>query len=137
MANFEGVMMKRLANCHADACAEIFASMKAGRSLGEAVLDAIEVLPMSKTRDLRRWVKDWEAWDEWQKWRAKGWSIRKNGPSVVARSPGAEMVGARTPVPSIEAVAAAASVPGVMRTSRDYDYDKGQVILRHITTKDA
>lgn len=31
--------------------------MKAGRSLGDAVIDAVEALPMTKTRHLRAWVE--------------------------------------------------------------------------------
>jgi hypothetical protein len=83
----EDVLLRRLAKCHAEACKEIEASVKAGRSLGDAVLDAIEALPPSKTRDLRRWLEDWEAWEEWEKYEAKGWRVKKVGGRVYAFAP--------------------------------------------------
>lgn len=84
---FEDVMMKRLADCHAEACKEILTSVRAGRSLGDAVADAIEAFPPSKTRDLRRWLEDWEAWHEWKNWEAAGWQIVKKGSEIFVVAP--------------------------------------------------
>lgn len=41
-----------------EACAEVLASVRAGRSFGDAVLDAIESLPASATKNLRTWVEE-------------------------------------------------------------------------------
>lgn len=41
-----------------EASAEVLASVRAGRSFGDAVLDAIESLPESKTQKLRTWVQE-------------------------------------------------------------------------------
>ena len=118
--SFEDVMMKRLADCHAEACNEILASVRAGRSLSDAVSDAIEALPASKTRDLRRWIEDWEAWLEWQKWRAGGWRVQRSGRSVLLILPTAkytehsdEVAAGRRQWPSDAAVAAGAGVRAV------------------------
>jgi hypothetical protein len=111
--SFEDVMMKRLAKCHAEACREILASMKkGGRSLSDAVMDAIEVLPTSKSRDLRRWIKDWEAWEEWLVFKNKGWWIRKpyKGELLLTTAPGG---GYPIVVPSEGAIAAGAGVSKV------------------------
>lgn len=81
--SFEDVMMKRLADCHAEVCDEILASMKAGRSLSDAVMDVIEVLPASKTRDLRRWVADWEAYGDWLALKKAGWRVKRIGREFV------------------------------------------------------
>ena len=75
--NFETVMLERLAECHVEACEEVLASIKAGRSLNDAVLDAIEALPSNKTRGLRRWLEDWESWEEWQEYERAGWRVEK------------------------------------------------------------
>lgn len=78
--SFDSIMMKRLASCHAEACTEVQKSVKSGRALSDAVLDTIESLPKSKTRELRQWVRDWELIGEWQdKWEAHGWRFRKHG----------------------------------------------------------
>lgn len=82
--SFEDFMMKRLAKCHAEACDEILKSVRAGRSLSDAVTDAIEALPASKTRDLRRWLEDWEPWEEWQAYEKKGWRVRSLGKGILA-----------------------------------------------------
>jgi hypothetical protein len=84
---FEDVMMKRLDTCNAEACREVLAGVKSGRSLGDAVADALESLPASKTRELRRWLEDWEAWEEWKTWVALGWSITKKGGAIFVHSP--------------------------------------------------
>ena len=91
MSNFEDVMLKRLANCHAEACEDILVSVKSGRNIGDAVLDAIESLPKSKTRELRQWLQAWEAWEEWQSWAAKGWRVTKLRGGLVRVSAPAEM----------------------------------------------
>lgn len=81
-------MLERLADCHAEACEEILAGVKSGRNIGDAVLDAIESLPKSKTRELRQWLQTWEAWEEWQSWAAKGWRVKKlRGGSVRVSAP--------------------------------------------------
>ncbi len=61
--------------------------MKDGRSVGDAVVDAIEALPASKTRDLRRWLRDWEAWEEWQDWVRRGWAVKKTGRKITLYAP--------------------------------------------------
>jgi hypothetical protein len=108
---FEDVMLKRLAECHAEACDEVLASMKSGRVISDAVSDAIEALPASKTRELRRWLEDWEAWEEWQAFKKKGWKIgrgRYNSKVLYVTAP------KQTPddaaLPSERAVAAGANV---------------------------
>ena len=126
----EDVLLRRLAKCHAEACKEIEASVKAGRSLGDAVLDAIEALPPSKTRDLRRWLEDWEAWEEWERWAKRGYRVRKSGSRVLLTAPKKEYVKyARAErdltdrYPSNAAVAAAAGVH-VLHFANAYDRRK-------------
>jgi lambda repressor-like predicted transcriptional regulator len=115
--SFEDVMMKRLAKCHAEACREILASMKkGGRSLSDAVTDAIEVLPASQSRDLRRWLKDWEAWEEWLAFKKKGWSIRKLGKGILALTIQSASDGSFPPLykgPSERVIAAGAGVSAI------------------------
>ncbi len=81
--SFEDVMMKRLAKCHAEACREILAYVRAGSPLSDAVSFTIKQLPANKTRELRRWLEDWEAWEEWKTWQAKGWRVRKHGKGII------------------------------------------------------
>ena len=104
---FEDVMLERLAECHAEACEEVIAGMKSGRSIGDAVADAIESLPASKTREIRRWLEDWEAWEEWKKYEQLGWSIKKKGSTIFlyCRYRDTSVTG-----PSPEAIAAGAGV---------------------------
>lgn len=85
--SFEDTMMKRLADCHTEACNEILASVRAGRSLSDAVTDTVEALPASKTRDLRQWLEEWEAWEEWKNWEAAGWKIKRKGGEIYVISP--------------------------------------------------
>ncbi len=87
--SFEDVMMKRLAKCHAEACDEIeeyLEYLKAGVPLSDAVSYTIKELPASKTRDLRRWLEDWEAWEEWQALRKDGWRAQRLGKFVYVQS---------------------------------------------------
>lgn len=107
----EDTLLARLATCHADACKEIEKSLKAGRSIGDAVADAIESLPTNKTRDIRRWLVDWEAWEEWQKWKDKGWRVEKKGRKV--RLWGPPTVPPLGDVPPDVVIAAAAGVGSV------------------------
>lgn len=120
--SFENAMMKRLAECGAEACREVERGLEAGRSLGDAVLDAIEVLPPKETRELRRWLEDWEAFAEWLKFEGKGWSVARQGTRVeldggppLHRALQNNDLGAvlRMSKPSDEAIAAAANVQGV------------------------
>ena len=112
----EDVLLRRLAKCHAEACKEIERSVKAGRSLGDAVLDAIEALPPSKTRDLRRWLEDWEAWEEWEKKSGQGWAVKKKGRRIYLFGP----LRAGDP-PSDRAIAAGAGVQRIhARTNLEY-----------------
>jgi hypothetical protein len=132
MAGFEDVMMRRLANCHAEACTEILASVKAGRSLSDAVTDAIEVLPASKSRALRRWIQDWEAWEAWLVFKKKGWRVeRARGGYAIVTAPrgvgGASGDGLvdKGVQPPPAAIAAGLGVRGVARASswkRDQDW---------------
>ncbi len=109
--SFEDVMMQRLSKCHTEACDEILASVKAGRSLSDAVTDAIEALPASKTRDLRRWLEDWEAWEEWLKWQKRGWRARRSGEFVdVYAPPKLDLADIFDGEPPTEAIAAAVGV---------------------------
>lgn len=109
--SFEDVMMKRLASCHSEACDEILAGVKSGRSLSDAVSDAIEALPTRKSRDLRRWLEDWEAWEEWQGWKKQGWTMRRTGNEVEVKAP--NLVTHPNDGPSRKAVAAGAGVAAV------------------------
>jgi hypothetical protein len=87
------------------------------------VLDAIESLPPKETRELRRWVEDWQAWEEWERFRAKGWRIEKIRDVIYVNAPkdstsdyfGAYTYGGkpRNDVPSREAIAAAAGIRAV------------------------
>jgi hypothetical protein len=126
--SFEDIMRKRLADCGADACREVTKSMKAGRSLADAVLDAIEVLPASKTRDLRRWVNDWEAWGEWLDFEKAGWEVERQGRKIYVDAPMAYGMQMRQGYistsrdrivkgPSLEAIAAAVGVESVRKES--------------------
>ena len=115
--SFEDVLLKRLASCHAEACCEVDAGIKAGRSISDAVSDAIEALPASKTRELRRWLIDWQAWEEWHAWQQQGWSVRRSGRLDFLLPPKGRWQkprGARDArEPSESAVAAGAKVDGV------------------------
>lgn len=84
---FEDVMLERLADCGKEACREVLAAVKRGRRLEDAVLDTIEALPLNKTRELRRWVEDWEAWSEWTRWQKDGWHVKKIGSHVIVKAP--------------------------------------------------
>lgn len=53
---FQAFMLSRIKNSRDEASEEILKSMEAGRSLGDAIADAIESLPSQKTRKLRVWV---------------------------------------------------------------------------------
>jgi hypothetical protein len=79
---------------------------KAGRSIGDAVADAIETLPVAKTRDLRRWLLDWEAWERWQTWVAKGWAVKRIEGKIYVFGPSSQP----DDEPSDAEVAAAAEV---------------------------
>jgi hypothetical protein len=109
--SFESSMMKRLAECGTEACHEIERGLKAGRSLGDVVLDTIETLPASKTRELRRWLEDWEAWEEWLTWKERGWRVQRKGGYVDVYAP--PMLDIRDGEPSTVAIAAAIGVQDV------------------------
>ncbi|HYX20497.1 MAG TPA: hypothetical protein VFA98_06585 [Thermoanaerobaculia bacterium] len=55
---FRNFLLPRVESAHDEACAEVLASVRAGRPFGDAVLDAIESLPASKTKKLRTWVEE-------------------------------------------------------------------------------
>lgn len=56
---FQNYLLPRIEGARDDeACAEVLASMHARRPFGDAVLDAIESLPSSKTKKLRTWVEE-------------------------------------------------------------------------------
>lgn len=58
-AAFQNYLLPRIEGARGDeACAEVLASMRARRPFGDAVLDAIESLPASKTKKLRTWVEE-------------------------------------------------------------------------------
>ncbi len=149
--SFEDVMMKRLAKCHAEACDEIEEYLKAGVPLSDAVSYTIKELPASKTRDLRRWLKDWEAWEEWQKFQKQGWRVKKAGNAVYAYSPaqphGVEHL---RDGPSNAAVAAGAGVTGVKYMGDStghgnwtrpagwkYDNDWNRLITHFVVARDS
>lgn len=57
-------------------------------SMGEAVLLAIEALPASKTRELRRIVDLFEPWCEWiDEWFARGWTFKIGYDGVIVVPP--------------------------------------------------
>ncbi len=56
---FRSYMLPRIeASSHDEASTEVLASMRAGRSFSDAVLDTIESLSGSKTKKLRAWVEE-------------------------------------------------------------------------------
>lgn len=55
---FQAFVLPRIEDARDDASKEIMKSMEAGRSLGDAIVDAIESLPAQKTRRLRTWVDE-------------------------------------------------------------------------------
>lgn len=58
-AAFQNYLLPRVEGARDDeACSEVLSSMHAGRSFGDAVLDAIESLPASETKKLRAWVEE-------------------------------------------------------------------------------
>ncbi len=54
---FAQFLLPRIERGTDEASKEVRAAMKAGRSLSDAVIDAVEALPMTKTRQLRTWVE--------------------------------------------------------------------------------
>lgn len=54
---FHDFMLPRLESARDEASKEVLEGLRRGRSLGDAIFDAIESLPMSKTRRLRDWVE--------------------------------------------------------------------------------
>jgi hypothetical protein len=111
--SFDDVMLKRLAECHAEACEEILAGVKSGRSLSDAVSDTIEALPASKTRELRRWLDQWTAYEEWQQFEQAGWRMRKHREGYITLiSPPDTFPGQK--YPSEDVIAAAADVRAVV-----------------------
>jgi hypothetical protein len=117
--SFEDVMLRRLSECHAEACTEILASVKAGRSISDAVTDALEALPASKTRELRRWLEDWEAWEEWLRFKDAGWKIGRgrHNKSFLYVTPPSGTKADKKLRPSDRAVAAGANVRSVVHVS--------------------
>lgn len=55
---FRGFLLPRLESARDEASREILAGMRSGRSLGDAVSDALESLPARKTQRLREWLKE-------------------------------------------------------------------------------
>jgi hypothetical protein len=54
---FHDFMLPRLESARDEASAEVLEGLRRGRSLGDAIFDAIESLPASKTKRLRSWVE--------------------------------------------------------------------------------
>jgi hypothetical protein len=55
---FAQYLLTRLRRSHDEASKEVLAAVKAGRSVSDAALDAIQSLPASKTRRLRVWMEE-------------------------------------------------------------------------------
>jgi hypothetical protein len=137
--SFEDIMMKRLAECGTEACREVDRGLEAGRPLGDAVLDAIESLPAGKTRDLRRWLEDWEAWDEWLGFKKAGWDLRVLPKGIVLlRTPEISEsfgISRNSPRPSERAIAASAGVREVkdaMGGWEQYEDKRGRVFYDRV-----
>ncbi len=103
---FDDVMMVRLSKCGKEACDEVLKAVKSGRPINEAVLDTIEALPARKTRELRKWLDEWEAYGEWLDAKKRGWRA-----SIDRRRGTVHIVGGTAPRPSDAAVSAAIGLP--------------------------
>lgn len=55
---FRDYLLSRLESARDAASTEVLASVRGGRSLGDAVLDTIESLPASKTAKLKTWIEE-------------------------------------------------------------------------------
>lgn len=85
-SDFEEFLAPRLeAVRHKDDAAEVVLELRDGRKLEDAVLDAIESLPASKTRRLRAWVEQAGDYSEWRSFERRGWEINKEWRSAFPR----------------------------------------------------
>ncbi len=72
---YEAAMLARLRASRTEAARVVLDLYKSGRRMDDAVLDAIESMPRTKTVQLRRWSDNWKAFLEWMDLQAKGWKI--------------------------------------------------------------
>jgi hypothetical protein len=77
MSDFEEFMAPRLERSRGDEATQVIFELWDGRRLEDAVLDAIESLPATKTKRLRAWVSQAGDYSEWRKFEREGWEIRK------------------------------------------------------------
>jgi hypothetical protein len=68
-------MLARIRASRTEAARVVLDLYKSGRRMDDAVLDAIESMPRTKTVQLRRWSDNWKAFLEWMEFQAKGWKI--------------------------------------------------------------
>ena len=57
LKTFHDFLLPRLESARDEASAEVLKNFRGGRSLGDAIFDALESLPSSKTKRLRSWVE--------------------------------------------------------------------------------
>lgn len=73
--DYDAAMLARLRASRTEAARVVLDLYKGGRRMDDAVLDAIESMPRTKTVQLRRWSDNWKAFLEWMEFQAKGWKI--------------------------------------------------------------
>jgi len=92
----------------------VLEGMRSGRHLGDAIQDAIESLPASKTKRLRSWIDQLSDFEDWIAYAKAGWRMEESrsrsafarpGDRIFVVAPSAEE---RKDHPSSSAVAAAA-----------------------------
>ena len=107
---FEEALERRLRTSKTEATREVFALMREGTYIGDAISLVIESMPRSKTAQLRRWNDSWEAWCEWALWEDRGWEVEPiTGGLVRLRAPRTfqpDELKDASQVPSDDAVAA-------------------------------
>jgi hypothetical protein len=72
---YEAAMLARLRASRTEAARVVLDLYKSGRRMDDAVLDAIESMPRTKTVQLRRWSDNWKSFLEWMDLQAEGWKI--------------------------------------------------------------
>lgn len=89
VADFEAYIRERLAHSKSEAARVVLEFVEKDRvSMGDAVLLAIEALPMRQTKELRHIVDLFESWCEWyDKWRPRGWKIAVGHDGVAVAPP--------------------------------------------------
>jgi hypothetical protein len=116
-SDFEEFMAPRLEKSSSDEATRVVLELWDGRKLEDAVLDAIESLPATKTRRLRAWVAQAGDYSEWRSYESAGWEIKKKwrgafpraGDRFIAISP-EEFAERRPSLPALAAAVGASEV---------------------------